>query len=308
LAHLEPIMAHDARNNTLAVIIAIIVLAVGAYLSTFTTEVVRAVAVTLFVVAGYGLFLWFLWPRRSKQMAFYLLLAAFTFGGIGLASFAGWIFVARSQNVTPHSSEASAAAIASLAELGWTVKSGLNEIQFQVSGTALPPMEQSAVYFRRLNKPFDLQLGQVIGLNGLHYLSDIPGCTKIEISAGEFTDISELRGFSHLIDLGISQLPLNGYQTVDSAPLASLTNLQVLRLGSTKIRSTTFLSNLKHIKTLNLGQTLITDISALSDLHSLETLEPILEVGIQFEGHGLVRRLSMMRIIARRTKAATVLA
>lgn len=37
-------------------------------------------------------------------------------------------------------------------------------------------------------------------------------------------------------------------------------------------------------------------------------LEPILEVGIQFEGHGLVRRLSMIRIMARRTKAAIVLA
>ncbi len=36
--------------------------------------------------------------------------------------------------------------------------------------------------------------------------------------------------------------------------------------------------------------------------------EPILEVWIQIEGDGLARRLSMIRIIARRTKAATVLA
>ena len=36
-------------------------------------------------------------------------------------------------------------------------------------------------------------------------------------------------------------------------------------------------------------------------------LEPILEVGIQFEGHGVFKRLSMMRIMARRMKAATLL-
>jgi N-acetylated-alpha-linked acidic dipeptidase len=36
--------------------------------------------------------------------------------------------------------------------------------------------------------------------------------------------------------------------------------------------------------------------------------EPIQEVGIQFEGHGLVKRLSMMRIIARRMNALTVVA
>jgi hypothetical protein len=38
------------------------------------------------------------------------------------------------------------------------------------------------------------------------------------------------------------------------------------------------------------------------------SLEPIPEVWIQFEVHGLVRRLSMMRIIARRMNAVTVVA
>ena len=37
-------------------------------------------------------------------------------------------------------------------------------------------------------------------------------------------------------------------------------------------------------------------------------LEPIQEEWIHDQGVGLVKRLSMMRIIARRTKAATVLA
>jgi hypothetical protein len=40
----------------------------------------------------------------------------------------------------------------------------------------------------------------------------------------------------------------------------------------------------------------------------LELLEPIQEERIHEQRLGLVRRLSMMRIMARRTKAATVLA
>jgi hypothetical protein len=38
----------------------------------------------------------------------------------------------------------------------------------------------------------------------------------------------------------------------------------------------------------------------------LAALEPIPEVWNQFEGHDLVRRLSMTRIMARRMNAATV--
>ncbi len=41
---------------------------------------------------------------------------------------------------------------------------------------------------------------------------------------------------------------------------------------------------------------------------AVRLLEPIQEVGIHEQRLGLVKRLSMMRIIARRTKAATVLA
>jgi hypothetical protein len=59
-----------------------------------------------------------------------------------------------------------------------------------------------------------------------------------------------------------------------------------------------------------LGDILYYQAHSAADLshNALFTLEPILEVGIQFEVHGLVRRLSMMRIIARRMNAVTVLA
>jgi hypothetical protein len=90
MAHSESIVGHDARNNVLAIIVAVIVLAVGAYLNTFTAEVVRAVAVTLFVVAVYGLILWFLWPYRSKKVATGLLVLAFVFAGLSASSLFGW--------------------------------------------------------------------------------------------------------------------------------------------------------------------------------------------------------------------------
>ena len=44
------------------------------------------------------------------------------------------------------------------------------------------------------------------------------------------------------------------------------------------------------------------------DKHELQALEPIQELAIHRQGVGGVKRLSMMRIMARRTKATTVLA
>jgi hypothetical protein len=127
-----------------------------------------------------------------------------------------WIYL---QSSAPNE-RVTQAAVAKLAELGWTVKPGPNSVQFEITSGPLPPMKESATYFERLAKPFNLHLQQVSGLEGLHYLANIPGCTKIEIGAGEFTDISELSGFSHLTKLVIGQLPLNGTGTVDLSPLA----------------------------------------------------------------------------------------
>jgi len=210
--------------------------------------------------------------KRARRMILTIGLVGTGIAFISLGAFAlkpGWFGIApiTANNGSDEKS------IARLAELGWTIKSGATEIEFQASSGPLPPMEQSAVYFRQLTKLITLQLGQVTGLGGLHYLADIAECTKIEISAGEFSDISELQGFAHLTSLGISQLPLTKHDTVDPSPLASLTNLERLNLNMTKIRTTDFLSKLNHIKTLGLGQTLITDIAAISNLPLLETLD-----------------------------------
>jgi len=163
--------------------------------------------------------------------------------------------------------------LARLAALGWTIKPSQRGIQFEVSSRPLPPMKESADLFRQLQQPFNLLFQSVTGLEGLHYLSDIEGCTRIEINAGEFTDISELRGFSHLPSLGISQVPLNGVGLVDPSALSSLTNLRELNLNNTKVRSLTFLADLTKLKSLNIGQTLVADLSPISALTSLESLD-----------------------------------
>jgi len=179
-------------------------------------------------------------------------------------------------------------AIARLAELGWTVKPAQSDILFEITSAALPPMQESATYFAQLNKPFRLHFQSVKSLDGLHYLADLPGCTNIEIGAGEFTDISELRDFTHLTKLMIGQVPLNGLGVVDPTPLSSLVNLQELVLGMTRIRDSTFLASLTKLERLYLGQTLITDISSISSIWPAPGSEDT-ELGVLMElevGHG----------------------
>jgi Leucine-rich repeat (LRR) protein len=164
-------------------------------------------------------------------------------------------------------------ALARLAELGWTVKPVANGTDFEIADRALPPMQESAAAFRQLTHPFRLVLQRVPGLVGLHYLNTIENCTEIDISAGEFTDISELSGFVHLHKLAVTQLPLNGLGTVDATVLASLSDLRELVLGSTRIRDVQFASTLTRLTTFNIEQTLVYDISPISGLIQLESVD-----------------------------------
>ena len=166
--------------------------------------------------------------------------------GLGLVAFAAAYFWPSGPQMD------SPSAVAKLAELGWTVKPALDGIQFEVANRALPPMKESAVYFAQLSKPFSLHFQSVPGIEGLHLLAGIAGCTKIEIDAGEFTDISELRGFDHLAALTISQVPLSGIGTVDASALASLTTCGS-SFNSAKVRNVGFLAALTHLKTLSIG-------------------------------------------------------
>ena len=163
--------------------------------------------------------------------------------------------------------QASSATLSRLAELGWTVKPAQDEITFEIAGGSLPPMEESATYFEQYKKPFRLQFQSVKNLDGLHYLANVPNCVSLGVSAGEFTDISELRGFTHLAKLFVSQVPLNGVGVVDASPLSTLTNLNELSLSMTRVRFADPLAPLTKLRSLYLGQTLISDLSPVSGLH-----------------------------------------
>lgn len=192
--------------------------------------------------------------------------------GAGFVGFATAFFwtVPRSTATT---AALSADAVAHLAALGWTIKPDPISTQFQIASASLPDMKQSAAYFKQFGKPFNLQFQQVNSLVGLHYLADVPNCTAIQINAGQFTDLSELSGFVHLENLGISQLPLNGTDVVDITPLKGLVGLKQLNLGMVRTRSIAPLTYLNGITSLYLGQTLINDISALSGFKNLSSLD-----------------------------------
>jgi hypothetical protein len=163
--------------------------------------------------------------------------------------------------------------IGQLSELGWTVRPGATEVQFEVAGRPIPDIRESAKYFSHLQKPFVLHFQSVKGITGLHELAGISGCRKIEINAGEFADISELRGFIHVTSLIISQTPIDGLSTVDLTPLSSLSGLREVNLFSSKFIDLTPISKLSKLRILNLKDTPIRDLSALKGLLSLESLD-----------------------------------
>ncbi len=210
--------------------------------------------------------------RRARKMVVAIGLVASAVAFVGLAAFylrPSWFGLSPISTST----QSDERPIARLAELGWTVRPGAKEIVFEISNGSLPAMAESAKYFKQLSKPFRLHFQQVTNLDGLHFLAGVEGCTKIEINAGEFTDLSELRDFHNLPSLIVSQLPLNGSGTVDIAPLAKLTNLRELNLGSVKLRTIEPLSELKNLRSLYLRGTFITDVSAASAFSALESID-----------------------------------
>jgi len=167
-----------------------------------------------------------------------------------------------------------ASSLAQLAELGWSLQHQPNGIQFVVSGSGPPPsMQRSAIYFAKLHNPFSLVFSGTNGIDGLHYLSDLSNREEISVSAGIFTDMSELRGFTHLRSLNISQTPVNGLATVDLSPLSTLTNLKKLNLFGTKATTIQPLANLQNLNFLSLKDTLVSDLSPAVGFKYLETLD-----------------------------------
>jgi hypothetical protein len=175
--------------------------------------------------------------------------------------------------VSPSAPAPEVSPVAGLSELGWTVQPGPDDIQFEIVSKPLPSMKESAAYFGKLHKPFRLHFQSIKGIDGLHYLAGITGCTKVEINAGEFTDLSDLQGFSSLTSLIISQTPLNGLGVIDLTPISSLTNLRELNLHSTKVTSIAALTALTKLEVLNLKATLVHDLSPIAGFLSLKSLD-----------------------------------
>jgi Leucine-rich repeat (LRR) protein len=204
-------------------------------------------------------------PNRRRPM---IALVGMIIFGVGFIGCAGWFFwPTQSKEANP------TAAVAKLTELGWTVKPSDTEILFEVNARPLPPMKESARYFSEIKRPFKLHFQQIPSLDGLHFISDIEECKNIEIGASGFTDLSELRGFSYLETLIISQTPFEKTQVLDPTPLSSLVNLRFLNLNMSRVRSSDFLASLKNLQSLYLGGTLISDVSSLAALTELQSLD-----------------------------------
>jgi len=160
-----------------------------------------------------------------------------------------------------------------LSEIGWTVRPGVTDIGFEIASKPIPDMEASAACFKELRKPFRLHFQLVKSIGGLHLLAGIGGCTKIEISAGEFADISELDGLSQITSLSISQTPIDGLSTINLSPISSLNSLRELNLFSSKFTDLGPISKLSKLTVLNLKDTPVRDLSPLAGLISVESLD-----------------------------------
>ncbi len=66
-------------NQPDSVLLALLTLGAGAYLSTFPAQITRIIGIILMVAAVCGLALWFAWEYRRPAMTGYLLIATVVF-------------------------------------------------------------------------------------------------------------------------------------------------------------------------------------------------------------------------------------
>ncbi len=164
--------------------------------------------------------------------------------------------------------------IENLARLGWDIKrdaEGGNV--FEIAGKPLPNMEKSASYFRVLNKPFGLRVRQVSSIAGFKFLSGTTNCIRLEISASDIDNISELGDLTGLRTLAISQTPFTARHELNVSPIASLTNLETVTLNGSRVSYIEPLGGLRKLASLNLGQSLVRDLSPIKGLSLLRSLD-----------------------------------
>jgi hypothetical protein len=87
------------RPDWFAVLVAALVLGAGAYLSTFSADVIRCVGIALMAVSLWGLIIWFLWERRRKAVPTVLLFGGIAFAVLAAVSLGAWFFWPSDPNV-----------------------------------------------------------------------------------------------------------------------------------------------------------------------------------------------------------------
>jgi pimeloyl-ACP methyl ester carboxylesterase len=195
-----------------------------------------------------------------------------------------------------------------LTELGWTVKPAPEYTVFEIIDKPLPPMEESVIYFRQLQRPFRLHLQLMKSIQGLNLLANVAGCKTIDINAGQFSDISELHGFRNLTSLLISQTPFSAVGgIVDISVVSSLSDLQELHLWGSRITDIEPLRKLAKIKTLSLKDTPVHDLSALSTLDGLESLDVTDAATSDLSPLSHLQRLTELRIDGRQLSSLATL-
>jgi internalin A len=143
---------------------------------------------------------------------------------------------------------------------------------FEISTKPLPDMQESAVYFKALRKPFRLHFQQVPSIAGLHFLAG-SNCVRVEIGASDIEDISELRGITNLRELVIGQTPFTVRKELKIDAVASLSHLDTLVLNMSRVTTLEPVRHLKQLVTLNIGGSLVNDLSPISGLRSLKSVD-----------------------------------
>jgi hypothetical protein len=89
------------RSEWFAVLIALLVLGAGAFLSTYPTEVIRGVGFALIAIAIWGLIIWFMWERSHATAPALFLISVIVFAAPIILRFGAWYFWPSSSEISP---------------------------------------------------------------------------------------------------------------------------------------------------------------------------------------------------------------
>ncbi len=212
--------------------------------------------------------------RRVMSVALVAVVGAALGAGLTLVGYYFHRGSAGQPTVEPQQAVTPTGPIENLAALGWDVKGDSKSgVIFEVTAKPLPDMEESAVYFRALRKPFRLHLQQVSSIAGLRFLSGVDNCVGVEISASDTEDLSELRGLTGLRTLSVSQTPFTTRSGLNIDAVASLVDLEILSLNMSRVSGLEPLRGLTKLTSLNVGGSLVRDLSPVKELKALKSVD-----------------------------------